>query len=312
MSLKILKHATSRNLIDLGTVKSRLGVTGTDQDALLLGMIQDASGTIEAVLGRTLARQRYLEKVPGLGDQELLLSGVPVESMGASGKVLSTAEFLTVTLKDAAITDFSVEGPEIGELHRDLGWTRSAPVVYNAYDPIVTPGTERVNVAAKYWAGYVLPGDGVRASDVDATYGGLPLRTLTAGTASAADTSITLSATSVGGTIREGFGLCFDESTAVYVVQADVVAVGNAFTGVTLFPALDVDITSGTTVELSPQYLPPAISAEAWRLVQAKNFELSVPMGVSSIKAEAFSATFETPKAVCDGMTSRLSAWRMM
>lgn len=139
MSLKVLTASTTQALIALTTVKDRLGITVSTYDDRLTALIAEASSAISEFIGRTLARQQYLETVSGNGRQRITLSRIPLDR-----------DSVTLTIDGTADTDFAVEDPVEGILWRDGEW----PMGVGAYRFAERP---EENIAVTYKAGWVLP-----------------------------------------------------------------------------------------------------------------------------------------------------------
>lgn len=138
MGLTVLAAAPTQALIARQTVKDRLGITDASQDALLDRLILDASSKIGRFLGRTeLARQQYLETLPGVGRELLSLSRFPVDP-----------DQVTVEVDAVAVTDFEVRQDRTGLLYREATWPLAG----------CRPGGEpRANVAVTYFGGWLVP-----------------------------------------------------------------------------------------------------------------------------------------------------------
>lgn len=137
MSLRVLAAASTKALCTLQSVKDRLGISGSSEDAKLTAFIAGASALIPAIKGRELVRQRYLQTLAGNGRTRLVLGVWPVDR-----------DSVTLTIDDVAYTDFVVEQPLGGVLYRETGWPFGAGVPYE--DP-------EENVAVTFHAGYVPP-----------------------------------------------------------------------------------------------------------------------------------------------------------
>lgn len=139
MSLKVLTASTTQALIALATVKDRLGITVSTYDTRLTALIAEASSAISEFIGRTLARQQYLETVSGNARQRITLSRVPVDR-----------DSVTLTIDGTADTDFTVEDPIDGLLWKDGEW----PMGVGSWRYAERP---EENIAVTYKAGWVLP-----------------------------------------------------------------------------------------------------------------------------------------------------------
>lgn len=85
-------------LSTLETLKSMLGISGTDKDALLEIMLSGASGYIEKWTGRRFKKDERTEKYNPSGDSaRLYLRAVPVESVSAvnlDGQALGSGAYI--------------------------------------------------------------------------------------------------------------------------------------------------------------------------------------------------------------------------
>lgn len=129
MSLEVTTRALVRDLMPLDKIKNRLEADDSDND-LLGDFLTTASRLIEVELGRDLARQSYVETLPGKGRQRILLSRFPIDT-----------DSLTVTINGEATTSFTVEDWRTGTLLHDSCW----------------PSGDDLCIEATYVAGYVLP-----------------------------------------------------------------------------------------------------------------------------------------------------------
>lgn len=129
--MTVTTRADVTDLVELATVKSRLGVTGSAEDALLGGLIEDASSKIVSYLGDfDLARQTYTETARGYDRTRLPLSRWPVDPDSVSVIVDGDAE-----------TEFTVETPEVGILWLEDGWEDD----------------DEDLISVSYQAGYLIP-----------------------------------------------------------------------------------------------------------------------------------------------------------
>ena len=127
--LTVLTPSADRYLITVADARERLGLESTD-DTLLGELLIEAGSMIEHYLGRQLARQRYLEALPGVDAYRVHLSALPVE-----------ASTLAVEVSDVAETGFALENVETGQLYLSGGW----------------PCGSEQDIEATYYAGYLLP-----------------------------------------------------------------------------------------------------------------------------------------------------------
>ena len=121
--VETLEGPTDVLLIDLPTVKQRLGIDAADvsQDAELTRQIE-AVGQLYASpegLGRPLWRQRYRETHPATDSDWLYLAAHPVESVSASNG-------------GAVLEGIVIEDPDRRSLYRADGWPSGVSVEYVA------------------------------------------------------------------------------------------------------------------------------------------------------------------------------------
>lgn len=144
--LTITTAADATNLVTLAEVKSKLRLTGTEEDAVLAALIAEASSACVGHIGRPIARQRYTETVKAYDLIELQLSRFPIDTSAA----------ITVSIDGEAMTDFSVEDAEAGILLRENGWPWSGSL--SGIDGFRTPDSELPLVSVVYTAGWAVPG----------------------------------------------------------------------------------------------------------------------------------------------------------
>jgi hypothetical protein len=121
-------------------------VTTLTDEPRAIQLIDEASAAIASYLGRALAVQEYVERLAGFGGPILQLRYTPIVGQP------------TVVGPDSlAITDFTIDRDN-GWLRREVGWVWTAQRS-GFVDLTPIPGTERLDFAVTYRAGYVLPGD---------------------------------------------------------------------------------------------------------------------------------------------------------
>lgn len=139
-SVTVRQAATVTDLVTRADVKARLGITDTDDDAVIDTAIDEASRAIEQYIGRPLGLQTYREITSAAQSrqQTLRLSRWPLDP-----------ESLTVTQQGTALTsDVTVVNSQHGEVWRSATWPR-----VQAFDSAGVAGLQ-----ADYRAGYLLPG----------------------------------------------------------------------------------------------------------------------------------------------------------
>jgi hypothetical protein len=281
VTLRILTPAKATKLIPLATVKARLGITTTAQDALLGDLIDEASSAFDTVIGRALARQKYRETAPGSGMQQLRLSQAPVQQYQ-----LAAIDLLS---GNAAVDDLALYRPNAGLVYSPGGFMATTPgygpLEYFA-DPLATLAAPQYQV--DYWAGYIMPDDAPAAWQSAHAYAlGVMVRPLTAGVSplvylcttagnSAASEPAWDSSATIGGTITDG--------TVTWTI---------------------VDAPS----------LPLALRLLAWQAVKEMYGSIAEEVGVKSLTGEAFTIEYwqgrgqlQLPDAVIEALESD---WRL-
>lgn len=144
MSLTVQTAAKSSDLVQLATVKSRLG-TADSEDAYLAELIDEISQSVADFVRRPLGRQTYVETRPGNGAAFLHLARTPLERVD------------TITFDGTAETDYSIDSKEASILYLQDGWSRTS-ALWGDIDYEVAPGNEKPNWVFTYTAGYLMPG----------------------------------------------------------------------------------------------------------------------------------------------------------
>lgn len=149
MSVTVVTPAESTLLTTLQRAKAEMGITDTDDDAVLLGMIARASSAIADETRRVFGIETVTETLDGTGTRLLGLSRAPIIAVSA------------VTEDGTAITDYSIEDAEAGALYRANGWGRSGGLRMwgtEAYSSgYILPGYQDLRYSVTYQAGYALP-----------------------------------------------------------------------------------------------------------------------------------------------------------
>jgi hypothetical protein len=155
MGLTLLTAASSTALVELAAVKSRLGISGSAQDATLQDLVREASASIVKYMGRDLARQGYHEGLQGLGKPYLLLSRFPVDR-----------DSLVISINGLPAPWITVHDAAFGKLFSPGGWGGWSGT-WDGYlggcggywnSSSVAFGQDDLGVNAYYMAGYVVPG----------------------------------------------------------------------------------------------------------------------------------------------------------
>jgi len=158
----------SKNVVDLATVKTELGISGSDSDAKLNRLIAAAGAAFSGPAGlrREPWVQTLVETGSGAGGEYCFLTNWPVQSVTS---VVENGSTVTAS-------DYSITGWRRDRLYRDDGWARDTASGYLHYTP--TTNREK-NTVATYVGGWVMPdrmddwtastayvaGDFVRSSD---------------------------------------------------------------------------------------------------------------------------------------------------
>ncbi len=114
MAISITTAAADTLLTTIESVKTELGIVGTDQHPHLTDLIQQASDMIVRFCSRTFAQERVVETIGATGLPDILLTRTPIETMHSVSFDGGTA-----------ITDYTVEDPDAGILFRENVWTTS-------------------------------------------------------------------------------------------------------------------------------------------------------------------------------------------
>ncbi len=133
--------APTGHYTDLATVKARLGIDGTDYDAMLTSMIASATSFINGYCRREMREQVVIETVPGSGEVTLNLQEFPVTSV----------EYVKVN--ESETEEYSLDTGS-GVLHRDYGVWPMDRLGSGGAAPDPVGRTGRLNVEVKYTSGY--------------------------------------------------------------------------------------------------------------------------------------------------------------
>ncbi len=138
--------ATHKEFTLLAVVKDDLGVTGSSEDGLLTGMIQQASDIIISHTGRQFARERVTETLPANDEFTMVLTRTPIVTVHAithDGSTISS-------------TSYAVDDSSAGILFRETRWTKTT-LFANFLSPYPTDHGRR-DWSVDYTAGYIMPG----------------------------------------------------------------------------------------------------------------------------------------------------------
>lgn len=149
--LEVLTETSDAQLTTTSAVKAILGTTATSDDALLDGLISQASAWAESYVGYPLVARAYLETVAGYGSRRLMLSRTPLRAVTGLFYGTDSGDYTQVES-----TAFGV-ARETGVLERNLGWDWSVPVDGDlVLRPM--PGNEYPAWRAEYVAGFTYAG----------------------------------------------------------------------------------------------------------------------------------------------------------
>lgn len=145
--LRVCTSSTEDSLLSLASYKAAIGTTSTANDTALEAALRRATELVEGYIGYPLRRQVYYETVPGYGNNDLLVSRVPlrsIESIYAGTEIVDPDEYY-------------VEKEQAGLIVREIGWPWTAGVEWDL-QPHVVPGSELRSYAVTYEAGYCVNG----------------------------------------------------------------------------------------------------------------------------------------------------------
>lgn len=145
MSITIVTPAESTGLTTAAAVKSVLGVSSSKFDAELNRLVDAATAAIESYVGHVYAKQTYEEVVAGKSHPLLMLTNTPIIGLPV------------ILVEGSPVVDFEVRDADAGVLYRQVGWASAAWIGWYS-EPVERPGTEDLNYAVTYEAGYIVPG----------------------------------------------------------------------------------------------------------------------------------------------------------
>lgn len=138
---RILSYVTpprTADLTTLATVKQEMLVSGSDDDAFLERLIDEASEDVESRLGWKISRAEVRESFAGNGDLRVRLTRRPLAAL-----VSVTFDGVEVDLDSVSIASL-----DDAELVLESGWTK----------------TERPLWVVRYWGGWLMPGDSLASA----------------------------------------------------------------------------------------------------------------------------------------------------
>jgi hypothetical protein len=143
MSIVVVTAATDSLLTTVDAVKVELNISGTDDDAHITNLIQEASDLIKNYTGRVFGKEKVRETIGAKGLPEILLERTPIVSIEG------------ITFNGLAITDYSIQDADAGVLFKVSGWT-STELSWTTFARHPSQYMEPL-WAFTYWGGYVLP-----------------------------------------------------------------------------------------------------------------------------------------------------------
>ena len=161
-------YAGETKLISLEVVKTRLGIEGNHDDELLNGLIDDATGLIEAYVGRKLTEEAYTESISGNARKYIVLERTPIVSLTSS------------IFQGDTQTDVTIYDQYAGILFRENGFTKVSSIYSNLGQDHLN-GFENVDWEFNYLAGYREAGQTAIAGEFgpDAALAALAYRSFT-------------------------------------------------------------------------------------------------------------------------------------
>lgn len=146
--IEILEAPTETSWVTVDVARRRLG-SDPAEDTTLAEIIEEQSALAEGIIGRSIARTKYRERVIGRGTPRLQLSRAPLESV----ETLS----LEGTAVDSSVFEAVVDSAQI--LRTDGSpWALTAPLVGRS-ERVPAAALAEPRYLADYWAGYYLGAD---------------------------------------------------------------------------------------------------------------------------------------------------------
>lgn len=143
--LTVTTTSTSGALTSLDALKTQLGITTTDQDAVLEDAIDAASDAVATYIGYYPLRQSYRETIAGFGARTMMVSRTPLTSVSAI--------YYGSTGLLADPNSYVIDNTEAGFIVRDQGFPWSAGVEWDL-DAHIAPRSERKVFIVDYTAGW--------------------------------------------------------------------------------------------------------------------------------------------------------------
>jgi len=146
--IEVLVPPATTKLTTLDTVKAELGIADNTQDALLNTLIEQASSFIKNYCEREFGRATYREFVPSYGNQYLVLSQTPIQSV----------EYIKLMDYEIPQSNYLILKDK-GMIYSRYGWSWEILLYGKTVTSIPIPGSEIPIYEVKYTAGYVLPSE---------------------------------------------------------------------------------------------------------------------------------------------------------
>lgn len=145
--IRTCTSSTEESLLSLASYKAAIGTTSTANDTALEAALRRATELVEGYVGYPLRRQVYYETVPGFGNNELVVSRIPVQSIESI--------YAGTDLVDP--DEYEVDSAKAGTISREVGWPWTAGTQWDL-QPHVMPGSELKSYRITYEAGFCING----------------------------------------------------------------------------------------------------------------------------------------------------------
>jgi hypothetical protein len=274
--------------ITLTQAKTRLGVSGSADDALLTSLIKAATSRVEGILRRPIRQGKYRDRIEqDYRDETILLPG---GGPFAGPAVTSNGGSVSLTGFNSSIGEISIIRGGSSRLEIGALEPHHANTIYET----------------TYYAGWLLDEGAVNDSGELVENFELLSEALTG------ETEITINAADLaeGSTLPAGATLSIgDELLFVTGSTRDADELE-----VTVSAPLLYDYSAGAAVAQVDERVPAEIQEEILSLVadsysSAKGTSVSAPAGVSEVEGDGYRLKFREAGEVDAGIRSRLSRW---
>lgn len=145
---------SARALTTLATLKTELGISGSDSDTRLERMIEATSEAMSREAGGRIFQREAgaIHKIAGYGYPRLILPSAPVVSIASIVLIDSDG----TVIYTYASTDYAIEDANNGFVRNDGLWASTAPEG-PGIDKRQLPGEERFGYKVTYTAGWITP-----------------------------------------------------------------------------------------------------------------------------------------------------------